>query len=399
MKILMSHRYFWPDTAPYAILLRAIAEDLTDIGHDVHIFASIPSYRNDAEKKPLKRETKGSLSIRRCWVFQEEGAPNFIRAVNVVLYTFGLFFRILILKPKVVTASTFPPVFAAYMAALGSKIVGARFIYHMQDIHPEVSEFAGGMMGKSWFGKIFRWLDNQTIQRATKVVVLSKDMANTIKTRNLGEIPIHIINNFALGSVDVGDSVQTEYSKSEGKFRIVFAGNLGRFQNLERLTEGVVLCLEQNPSLELVFLGDGKFGEQLKEKWSHHAQIEFVPFLPFEEAKWLIADADIGLVSLEKDIYKVAYPSKVMTYLGMGVPILALVEPESELAKNIENHGLGAVPGNAMPEEISRTLSNLVEKRTSKQQIKAWYELEFSRQASTREWKQMLGAASNEDCG
>jgi len=128
------------------------------------------------------------------------------------------------------------------MAALGSKIVGARFIYHMQDIHPEVSEFAGGMMGKSWFGKIFRWLDNQTIQRATKVVVLSKDMANTIKTRNLGEIPIHIINNFALGSVDVGDSVQTEYSKSEGKFRIVFAGNLGRFQNLERLTEGVVLC-------------------------------------------------------------------------------------------------------------------------------------------------------------
>jgi len=124
-----------------------------------------------------------------------------------------------------------------------------------------------------------------------------------------------------------------------------------------------------------------------------------VPFLPFEEAKWLIADADIGLVSLEKDIYKVAYPSKVMTYLGMGVPILALVEPESELAKNIENHGLGAVPGNAMPEEISRTLSNLVEKRTSKQQIKAWYELEFSRQASTREWKQMLGAASNEDCG
>ena len=42
--------------------------------------------------------------------------------------------------------------------------------------------------------------------------------------------------------------------------------------------------------------------------------------------------ADLGVVSLRPGVISSAYPSKTMTYLRHGCPILAFVEPESELA-------------------------------------------------------------------
>jgi len=166
MKILLSHRYFWPDTAPYAFLLRATGEDMAQAGHDVHVFASKPSYRKNTDTKTPKQEMMGPLNVSRTWVFQEAGAHVIIRALNVFLYCMGLFLRTLRLRPDVVTASSFPPVFAGYAAGLGAKLTGAKFIYHCQDIHPEVSELSGGAMGRGIFAKIFRWLDNQTLRRA-----------------------------------------------------------------------------------------------------------------------------------------------------------------------------------------------------------------------------------------
>ena len=75
MKILLSHCYIWPDTAPYAFLLRA---------------------------------------------------ATIVRAFNVFQYTLRLFFKILPLRSDVVTASTFVRFFADNLSSPGAKILGAR---------------------------------------------------------------------------------------------------------------------------------------------------------------------------------------------------------------------------------------------------------------------------------
>ena len=185
MKILFSHRYFFPDVAPYASLLRFIAKDISDLNHDCHVYCSNPSYRSVSNELKEYSDELESLNIHRCWVFHEETAPVFVRALNVIIYSFGLFISVLKVKPDVVTASTFPPVFAEYMASLGAKLVGAKFIYHVQDIHPEVSEISTGFMGKTGVAAIFRRLDNQTLRRSAAIIVLSKDMENTLKARAL----------------------------------------------------------------------------------------------------------------------------------------------------------------------------------------------------------------------
>ena len=63
---------------------------------------------------------------------------------------------------------------------------------------------------------------------------------------------------------------------------------------------------------------------------------------PPEEVATFVRDhADLGVVSLTPGVIAAAYPSKTMTYLRHGCPILALVEPDSELATMVEEARIG----------------------------------------------------------
>lgn len=388
MRILLTHRFFWPDTAPYALMLRSIGDALAEDGHDVHVFASKPSYRKGVGAPG--RETLGKLAVRRVWVLQENRRFAPLRALNVVIYCFALFFHILRLRPDVVTASTFPPVLAAWFASLGARLTGGRFVYHMQDIHPEVSEIIGGALGRWPAAPLLRWLDNQTLRRAHRIVVLSEDMARTLRTRGLGDLPIRIINNFLLDDFTGDVSPPADLMKAPGKTRLIFAGNLGRFQNLDGLTDGIARCLAEDPDLELLFLGDGAVAADLKQKWGDHPQIRFGPFLPFAQARDLIADADIGLVSLIPGMCGVAYPSKVLTYLGLGVPVFVLAEADSDLGQSLRDGALGEAAEGYAPDDIARPLARLLANRPGRDQILAWYEGTASQAHAMRRWAEML---------
>jgi glycosyltransferase involved in cell wall biosynthesis len=390
MRLLFSHRYFWPDTPPYASILRSVAEDLADAGHEVQVFASRPSYRGIASAPA--REILGALQVRRTWVFRENRANPVTRALNVLLYCGGLIIHILRTRPDLVIAATSPPIFAGWSASIAARLVGARFIYHMQDIHPEVSKYSGGWLGHGIALRLLTWLDNQTLRRATGVVVLSEDMANTIRARGIGDLPIHVIGNFLLESFDDAIPPPPELRKAAGRKRAIFAGNLGRFQNLPVLAEGVAGCFVRHPELELFFLGDGAALPELKARWGDNPQVRFAPFLPFCQARDLIAESDVGLVSLAPNIYRVAYPSKVLSYLGLGIPVLAVVESDSMLAKLIRDNGIGAVPRDLGPESIGAALQWIIDNSGAHTNVRNWHRMHATREVALRDWRAIISA-------
>lgn len=364
MKILLTHRFFWPDTAPYASLLRAIGARLVAEGHAVSVLSSVPSYRTGAVGGAPREEVIDGMAVRRVWVMAEEKSRPLRRVVNVVLYAAALFLAILRTRPDVVTAAAYPPVIAAWSASLAARLVGASFVYHVQDIHPEVSRISGGPMGKWPVLHAMRWLDNQSLRRSAAIIVLSRDMADTLAARGLGQLPLHVINNFELDSFGQAEPPPPALRKAAGKKRVIFAGNLGRFQSLPLLAEGVARLFDSRPELELFFLGDGAALAELKARWGGHPQVGFGPFLPFAQARELIAEADVGLVSLLPAVYRVAYPSKVATYLSLGVPVLALVEPESALARDLAAKAHGRVPAEPTADAIAQCLSDLLDAPT-----------------------------------
>lgn len=384
MKVLLTHRYFWPDSAPYAIILRTLGNSLADAGHEVHTFSSVVSYRAGSERRP-RREKLDKLEVRRVWVFRGENNSSIKRLVNALIYSISLFVEVLRQRPDVVTASTFPPVVAGWSASLAAKLCGARFIYHVQDIHPEVSIYSGGKLGLALPARVLTVIDNQTLRRADTIITLSKDMAETLRARGLGDLPVTIINNPPLQSIGDTIAAPIELIKAPSTIRIIFAGNIGRFQNLDLMVDGVSKCFDAHPNLELMFLGDGASLPELKRKWSSHPQVRFAPFLPYAQAKEIIGAADIGVVSLNTNLYKVAYPSKLGTYLDLGLKVLALIEHQSQLALELEKSGQGAVPENIDAESIRLAVERLIKSKAKPKMTEGYMESYVS-----EEWRRRM---------
>ena len=339
-------------------MMRALGEHFAETGYDVHVFSAMPP--ENATQTVRRREQMGKMSIRRCGMWQEAGAPGAVRALNATRYCLALFGQILWLRPTVVTAGSFPPVIAAATANLAARLVNARFIYHVQDIHPEVSEVIGAAMARGMARRFFLWLDNATLRNATQVVTLSRDMADTLQLRGCGIADLRVIENLALDEPSSCESPAPGMLKAAGRIRVIFAGNLGRFQNLPVLAEGVGQLFAKYPALELCFLGDGAVKAELKQKWDQHPQVQFLPRVSVSVARLLLADADIGLISLEPGMYRAAFPSKYQTYVSLGLPMVALVEPQSEMGQCIIALNQGAVARDFSASAVAEALESVL---------------------------------------
>ena len=66
MRVLVVHRYYWPDKAPCAGIMRWIAKHLAADGHYVDVLTSQPSYRESSrqDRRP-SIERLDAVSVKR----------------------------------------------------------------------------------------------------------------------------------------------------------------------------------------------------------------------------------------------------------------------------------------------------------------------------------------------
>lgn len=300
------------------------------------------------------------VQVYRCGSKSERGASGLVRSLNAAWYIGALAARIFRLRPDIVMVSSFPPVVPAWVAALAARRVGARFIYHVQDIHPEASAMIGARLGRGRLGDILRQMDTATLGRADAVVTLSEDMARTLRARGAMIQDLRLIENPPINDPGATAEPDPALRKEPGTIRAIYAGNMGRFQNLPLLAEGVAKLFTTHPNLELCFLGEGAALPDLKAVWNGHPQVRFFPTVPIAVARTLLAEADIGLVSLQPGMLGVASPSKVQTYAAVGLPMVLLIDPESQLAAQIESRGLGRVARPATADGVAAAVAGLI---------------------------------------
>jgi colanic acid biosynthesis glycosyl transferase WcaI len=365
MRILLIHRWFWPDAPPYASMLRSIGRRLVEEGHEVTVLTAQPSYNRATrgEKRPRVEQLDG-MTVRRARLLPESKRNYLLRGLNMLLFMGAVRRTILAAKGTqaydAVMASTMPPVLVAASARRAARRRGAAFLYHMMDIYPEIALVSG--MKKE--GALTRWLgrvDARNCEQAARVIVLSEDMKEAIAVRGLDVSNVAVRNNFRLESFD-GDETDAALppglAKPEGAFRLLFAGNLGRFQGLEQVLEAVKRVAPEHPELRLDFLGEGHARTRLEEQAGEllGRQVFFHGYLPLEQAAAAVRTADLSLVTLQPHIIRHAYPSKTMTCLAEGSPLLAMVEPDSELARMVRDEQVGFVAPQEDPAALAEAL-------------------------------------------
>ena len=345
--MLLAPPHYPPAVPAWVHLAETTAQHLADDGFEVSVFTTIPSYdRRVARTRQFRGTTiEENVTVTRTSIpFSGSSfnrvAGGLLFGCRLVLYTArrGSRFDVLIVQ-------TVPPVAMGLFGLVAAKLAGAQLVYHAMDLHPEAA-IAAGDMRDSTLARLMIWLDKFTMGRAAAVVVLSSDMQASVIARGHCTDNVAVINNYNPISAQAG-KVDDSYEKPAETFRLLFAGNLGRFQNLEGLIDGFKLARSMSPGteLELCFLGDGVRRAQLEACAGSERgkSIKFWDQVDPEQATLILDTADLAVVSLASKMIGACYPSKVMTYLEAGSSVLAIVEADSELAGMVSSAKIGVV--------------------------------------------------------
>ncbi|MCH2136139.1 MAG: glycosyltransferase family 4 protein [Phycisphaerales bacterium] len=400
-RVLLIHRFYWPDTPPYGHILRQIALRLGDDGHDVEVLSTQPCYKATSKSLRQPRVSQdGPVRITRMRLGCEVGRGGLFKIWNVLRYLLGItLFVVRRRRFDIVMTATTPAVFAGLAGRIAARLSGARLIYHCMDLHPELAR-CSGVVRSPLANRMLDRIERKTRHRAARIIVLSEDMRQTL-LESLPELSgkVHIFNNFTTPNEGKEAERRPESNAKGSAFKIIYAGNVGRFQGLETLLEALGK-VESTTDVELQIVGDGKALEGLKQQAAElkDQRIEFLPHQSAAAAAELVRNAQMGFISLQPEIIRYAYPSKTMFYLEEGTPLLCAVEPDSELGRLVVEAELGIVvppdDADALAEAIRTAVTKFSASNRSRSRIKQIAEDQFGRSTMLDRWSEFFAELS-----
>lgn len=122
----------------------------------------------------------------------------------------------------------------------------------------------------------------------------------------------------------------------------VYGGNLGKPQGVPFIID----CLRAEKNNDKVFfliVGDGTEYDKLEqfEKNEHPANFKLMKRLPKDEYDRMIASCDVGMIFLDHRFTIPNFPSRLLSYMQAGLPVLACTDPNTDIGKIIVEGGFG----------------------------------------------------------
>lgn len=140
-------------------------------------------------------------------------------------------------------------------------------------------------------------------------------------------------------------------------FVLLHAGNLGFYGAWQTLVEAA-RRLKQD-GIGLVFVGEGAQRAEIEASAGGCANIRFLPFRPAQDVPYVLAAADVHIITVRDGLQGVVVPSKLYPILAAGKPILAVVPEETDVARIVRREGCGLVAGPCDPEGVAEAARRL----------------------------------------
>lgn len=324
-------------------IMRDIILGLLERGHEVNLiqkqYFDTPQYPQQFEKY-----LKGQLQVQNIRFEKKAKADLKARYLADLSYYKQACTLMKKDKPdKIFLQSNNTAFFTVFYA---KHILRCPILYNEQDIFPENAYFAGILSESSMVYKVAHALQKYAYKNATALSTISDDMKSTIVTRySIPADKVQVIYNWGheeLKAHSEQDNVfLKKYPKKPGEFRVVYAGNLGKMQNVELILKTAAL-MKDDQDVSFYIVGGGVNEEQLKTfaKEKELNNVTFVGMQPPEEVADLYAAADVNVIPLQKGLIYAALPSKTADCLIAGKPIITCVDNGTAVEKIIRPYGI-----------------------------------------------------------
>lgn len=352
MNVLLVTQYFWPES----FTVNSLAEEMQNRGHQVTVLTGFPNYPVGKFLKgynPLfgvMREEKNGIQIIRIPIWPR-GKSKFNLALNYISFVLSSFLFTWFLKIDSIDVifCYAPSPVTSCLAAIFMKWRWRKKLYFwVQDLWPESVSAVGAMSSRLStliFGRIVQFI----YRNCDKILIPSEGFRKSVFRWSGAEKNIVLVSNWADPFPKISEKPKWLSELPQG-FRVAFAGNLGKAQDLPNLVRAAEI-LKNEKDIKWIVAGEGSekaWLEEQVEKRGLKNQISIIGKKPYADMLPFFQTCDVLYVSLsDSPIFELTIPSKVQAYMSSGRPLLAALKGEGEGLINRANCGLVSSPQDA----------------------------------------------------
>ncbi len=245
-----------------------------------------------------------------------------------------------------------PPVTFAKVIQFVKRRDGAKSYLMLKDIFPQNSVDLGMLSKNGPKGLLYRYFRNKEKKLyalSDRVGCMSRANADYVLAHN-PEIPAEKVE-VCPNSIDPIDMCVSAEEKAElrkkyalplDKNIFVYGGNLGRPQDVPFIVRCLKACADVQ-DICFVIAGSGTdryfLDEYIDTEKPDH--VKLFDFIPKAEYDKMIACCDVGLIFLDHRFTIPNFPSRLLSYMQAGLPVLACTDKNTDIGKVIEENNSG----------------------------------------------------------
>lgn len=324
-------------------------------------FAYYPEWKRRADDPGgLYRTNRiNGVNVHRCWLYVPTRASVAKRILHELSFVCTSFVRQLFLPKPDIYIVVSPPLLLGFAAWIISRLKGAPYIFHVQDMQPDAAAQLS-MLKEGTFLKILRWLEKFSYEKALVVSGISIEMQNAFIRKGVPAEKTYIFpNSVSLDFPAASHSWKHKYGFNGTTSVVSYAGNMGNKQGLELIVESAKAT--SDTSVLYVMAGDGAERPTL-QKMVDESKIDNVKFegvLPEDEHTALLTDSTICLIVQKPGTGASFLPSKLLKILALGRPVITNADDGSALYQAVKEGGFGLIVNSNDPHEFSQAIVTL----------------------------------------
>ena len=328
----------------YEDLLREFVKN----GHDVYLVS--PSERRKGERTRVIQD--GQATILKVWTPNVQKANLIEKGIGTLMMA-SLFWRAIRKRFKdirfdLVLYST-PPVTLGPVVAKVKSRDKARTYLLLKDIFPQNAVDLGMMREGGLMHRYFRAKEKKLYAVSDRIGCMSPANVAYVLKHN-PQIPSERVevcpNSIEPYPIELTAGERAElrerYGLPQNKRIFVYGGNLGKPQDVPF----IIRCLDACKDMEEAFffiVGSGMDYPKLQAyvEAERPGHVKLMPSLHRDEYNRMIAACDVGLIFLDHRFTIPNFPSRLLSYMQAGIPVLACTDRNTDIGRVIVDGGFG----------------------------------------------------------
>jgi len=370
-------RYFPPEIGTAANLFFDLARGLAQNGHTVTVVTGFPWYNLSAlperySGKFFMKEILDGITVVRVGI-PVCGPTKFKLAAGHLIAPFASFLGGCFTPAPDIIFIYSPPLFMGLAGWLLTRFKKVPFVLGVQDLHPQCYIDQGLLKNKVAIGFLEN-LEKFCYHKASVITVHSQgNKDHIVRKKGIPEDKIKVVPNWIdseeMKPLPRDNEFSREHHLNE-KFVVGYAGTLGMSQGLMGVIEAARL-LRDRKEIEFFIVGDGIEQPKMMKQAQEYGltNVRFLPMQPKSLYPLVVASSDVGLVTLNKKVLTPVVPSKIISIMAAGRPVLASMPLDGDGPKLIAEARGGICIGAEEPNQLAEKIMYLSEHRSIGEQL------------------------------